>query len=449
MDKDGEVIKYLERLLCSPNFKLEDQDVEVINKFLEYGYFDDEILELINLENIILEGLKLPKTIYMKKEFINRYLKLYDIDTYRNNIEHLKLNNIGAYEFITRNMQKRYDYIVESISDEGIFSEYQELYDKFLKKQYVSIQYPKVFFKLMELYSKNQLDDNKAKELLIEGTNRLMLDCMIDKYFEDFSTNVLINIRSIVELNKKYHIIPVERLQMYNRILNFFSLNIAEKKKLYNELTLNYRELLYDDFRICRNYIYNMYNESFIDLNKMDYMEKESVRIYELNGQEFYIPIHMASWDRRNIKCGQIWENKNNMDTISLSIISNEHLGTYQNVRKYIAFGFNKLNINNIMHLYPEDSYSKSRNYIPKVNMLYAPKELIDETDLYNEMLVIEDESIKPDYLICYDEIIQEDYILAISMNIPIVLIDTNSYEKNIKIKRNKREFYEQYIMYS
>ena len=102
---------------------------------------------------------------------------------------------------------------------------------------------------------------------------RKLLTKLISKYFLDLTSNVLINIESIVEFNKYVNVIPSERIKNYNKILSFETLKIEEIKELYSSLTLKYREYLYDDFRLLQNISYNMLNNKFINLDNMNYKE--------------------------------------------------------------------------------------------------------------------------------------------------------------------------------
>ncbi len=83
--------------------------------------------------------------------------------------------------------------------------------------------------------------------------------------------------------------------------------------------------------------------------------------------------------------------------------------------------------------MYHSDSFSLREGKTYYKNEIFTPKQLIDNTKGYNEILVIEDEEIKPSYIVCFDNIKESDIGVAKEMNIPIVVIYTKFYKEAIK----------------
>ena len=208
--------------------------IDLLNEVISQEPHFSKILnsDINTIKNLIEKGLILPINIYTNPKFVDKYLIINNGDMFTKCINDLDKNNIYASKIIQKNMFDKWD--------KEFKIELSEYTDK--------------------------------KELLTKLTS---------KYFLDLTSNVLINIESIVEFNKYVNVIPSERIKNYNKILSFETLKIEEIKELYSSLTLKYREYLYDDFRLLQNISYNMLNNKFINLNNMNYKEINNVKIYE------------------------------------------------------------------------------------------------------------------------------------------------------------------------
>ena len=312
-------------------------------------------------------------------------------------VEHLIDNNIYAYDILNKCIFKEYDDEIQNINENGIFR---------------------------YLDNKN-IDEN----MLIEKSEQIFLDMLIDKYFVDLKHNVLTNLKTIVDFNDCTNIIEKDRIDKYKQILNFKNLSLNDRKKLYFSLNEKYKMYLYDDFRKCQDKSYDMLNDSFIDLSKLNKTKKDNIDIYELKGEQFYIPIHTTHY----IDGYETWTDREKT-TLSLSVISDKFFGTYcsREDTNFVAFGFNKIKKEHIMHVFHSDSFSLHKKGTFYKNEIFTPKQLIENTKGYNEVLVVE-ENIKPDYIICFDDIKDSDIMIAEEMNIPIVIIHTEFYKEAIK----------------
>lgn len=360
--------------------------IDLLNEVISQEPHFSKILnsDINTIKNLIEKGLILPINIYTNPKFVDKYLIINNGDMFTKCINGLDKNNIYASKIIQKNMFDKWD------------KEFQ--------------------IELSEYTDK--------KELLTK---------LISKYFLDLTPNVLINIESIVEFNKYVNVIPSERIKNYNKILSFETLKIEEIKELYSSLTLKYREYLYDDFRLLQNISYNMLNNKFINLDNMNYKEINNVKIYELKGETFFMPVHATSIENyMDVDNQAPWRKSTDNDTISLSIISDKFLGTYRSPSDCVVFGFNKLDEKNIMHMYHSDSFTSHRYQTNVKNEILTPEKLIDNTKGYNEILVMEDEKIKPEYIVCYDNVKENDLKASKKMNIPIVIIHTEYYKEAI-----------------
>ena len=271
-------------------------------------------------------------------------------------------------------------------------------------------------------------DDQKLSDYFRYKTKEQLLEMIIDMFFKDYPYNFLKNLKLILNYSKKNNNYVPKNIDIYNVILSFNELNIEDIKHFFNDnKDKNLSKEFYDDFRYARNSSYNEFNNSIIKLDKNLYKEKvNGVDIYELNGEEFYLYVHSSSrgsWNNLGI-------------TTSISLISNNNVTTINN--NNTIFGFSKLKIDNIMHVYHSDSYTTHITGTNKIHDIETPAGLIDKTTSYNEILYQEEDDFKPDYVVAYDEYDEKIISLAKKMNIPIILINTEVYKK----KKNGIEDY-------
>lgn len=373
--------------------------IKTLNEILHNDYYISDFmkLDIYTIDDFIIRGLILDEKIYLNNEFQNKYLEIKNIERLRIMVEHLIDNNIYAYDILNKCIFKEYDDEIQNINENGIF--------KYLDNK--------------------NIDEN----MLIEKSEQLFLDMLIDKYFVDLKHNVLTNLKTIVDFNDCTNIIEKDRIDKYKQILNFKNLSLNDRKKLYFGLNEKYKMYLYDDFRKCQDKSYDMLNDSFIDLSKLNKTKKDNIDIYELKGEQFYIPIHTTHY----IDGYETWTDREKT-TLSLSVISDKFFGTYcsREDTNFVAFGFNKIKKEHIMHVFHSDSFSLHKKGTFYKNEIFTPKQLIENTKGYNEVLVME-ENIKPDYIICFDDIKDSDIMIAEEMNIPIVIIHTEFYKEAIK----------------
>ena len=353
-------------------------------------------MDIKELTQKIENGLILQNSCLFNASFINKYLDILNIQERRYYINQLKENNYSLYEKVNSIIFKEYD----KIFNDG-FDEYIEKYKKFIK-----------------------LDDNKIKEIL----SSKLYEIFMDRYFEDFPYNIIINIQSMLEFNKKVSILDEERVQLYQSILNFKAFSLENEKDIYLNMPKDIGSYLYEDFRKCQNYAYNLINKEIINIQNLGCKQVNGVNVYYLDGENFIMPVHVPKYKRdENISWNETFEEK----TLSVSLIGNHFLGTYRNPYEYILLGFNHININDIMHIYHTDSFTKGEKLTDKVNELYIPEELLKKTKGFNEILIAQNsqnKKLKPSCVVCYDNFTENDLRNAKTLDIPILLINTKKY---------------------
>lgn len=242
--------------------------------------------------------------------------------------------------------------------------------------------------------------------------------------------------------NINENIIPIERLELYKKVINFHNLNIDEQKELYYTYNsnINYSSDFYDDFKNCKKHSYNKMNENIINKEQLSkyYNNKLSrekgINIYELNGEDFYLYVHVCKLTKENKYFFPFEENSDK--AISLSLIGKNNIGTYKTIFESITFGFESIDTNNIIHLFNSDSYTAKYNGSRKLQKIYTPKDFLIETYGYNEILYSQKNngSIYPSYIICFNEIRDIDLYFSKLKNLPIIKINTLNYRKTSDI---------------
>lgn len=380
--------------------------IQALTKLLIDPYFKSKLLnmKIEDIDFLIREGLILPNNFINDSDFISKYIDVSSIPIRRIYIKSLMINNYSLYEEIND--------ILKEIYDNKAFDE--------LKKEYNIVT--------------RTSDDIELQEQIKDLYSSRYLQILIDRYFEDFDGNILTNIYTILDFNKKYNIISKDRIKYYELLKDFNSYDMDTQKQIYSIIPEEISTWLYEDFRSCQNKSYNLINDEIVDISKLKAEKKDDISIYELNGEDFILPVH-AMVNRRcedDIK----WNSINDVKTLSITLIGNESLGTYREVDEYLVVGFKKININNIMHVYHSDSFSSCDYFTNRINEICTPHELLFRTQGYNEILISQQNLntvLTPDYVVCYDEVTQDDIRCAKKLgSIPIIKINTRCYNMRI-----------------
>ena len=309
------------------NYLLNDK--LIMNIFLNYN------IKTIN--NLIKNGLELPVFLQDNKVLIDKFINIKSLYLHHASVENLKNNNNYLYENIKK--------------------------------------------KRIEVFSKNI--ENKSKEEVLE------LIAII--HFEDLATNLIYNIANILSFVEKIDtkLIPYKRLEIYNKLLNFKALDKQELIDIYNNLfkEKNNVSKFYYDYKKCFNHSTNLLKvHTYNCANNQASRKEDGVLVYELDGQNFNILLTHTVYSKDNIEVSARWDNI--LNTVSCSLISDKHLGVYDNPNKLVMLGFNNFNPNNIIHMCTTDSYTSKLNSSNFVIDFYTPNDFINKTFRYNEILI-------------------------------------------------------------
>lgn len=386
MLKNSSNFEKIKSLKLDSNFFIE-LSKEAIEYLFNDKYFENLFLDMniYNISYVIKKGVTLPNYLINSNILINKYLSIDNI--------------IIFLEFLT-DLEKNNAYLKDILKDK-----------------------------------KKQEYDDKVRNYSIE--DKKLLELIIVFNYEEIPYNFLKNVSSIISYIKQIDkiLIPTNRYQIYEKLINFSSLTKDDKIKLYHEIGNNKNAMaeFYDDFKTCLNDSYKDIKDSVTDINNLksySLSSKYGVCVYELNGEPFKFLINHTRMNRDNLNHHSAWNSLKKY--ASLSVISNTCFGTYRSPYSNVIVGFNQFDYMNIAHVYHSDSYTSNEFGSKSILELYTIDNLLKNTKGYNEILMKNSNLLKPSCIICYDEIkigdIEASKLLG---NIPLVLLHTNKY--NVK----------------
>lgn len=465
--KNMEIVKQ-KNLINKDNLHLVEQTA--LELLLNDSYFQNIILSddysLNDFDKIILDETKFPDDLLRNKKFINKIINNREVSNYRFLLERLsKNNNISLVSDIDVMRNEYYDNLISSYDENlQIFDKYRIIInsifndgkivnqDEFFELDINKMLSYDIGYEINIIYFNRNLKDkekyDKIESVLINLTNKEFNDILIDRFFKEVPYNFLLNLNTLIDFNLKNNVIEKDNLKKYIEIKenNKFDRNLYESF----DKSKDYVSIFYDDFKTSKNCSYGLLNDSLVDIDKIKGQQNvnlsmiHNVPIYEFNGEPFYLLIHNTS---QMVTDGLVpesifHENRKN-DGISLSLISNNKMDYYNDYMKSIVFGFDKINIEQIIHLYNSDSFSfyklDSDKVSNRITKLYTPENLINDTDGYNEIVYQEKtknteflnpKELRPSYLVVFDEITNAEIMVAKEYNIPIIKIDRSKYKR-------------------
>lgn len=406
---------------------------------MEFSYNDIEnlLVRKINMEPLIKQTDILDKIVYCISP-----------NYYRNLVKCLEFSNDAEQIEIKR--KKYVDKLIKDYNkNEQILTPFLNIYND-LKNTNINMW--EIFNKYLPYLDMNyytllmiEIDDNNNdKKLYIRESHILISSMIIDYHFNEYYLNVFIDIKQLLEFNKAVKNLNSKDIELYNKILNIYDLSYEEKIKLHEQLKqINMLEKFYDDIRNSKNIAYNMFKEKNINKEKVkDKLNKEKsdkfdIDVYELNGEKFVALI----------KTGVFYNSEINNSSGCFSMIGDNCLGTYGTPDDRVTVVYGDFDINYIIHMFIEDSYSSpvtkdTTNVTNRVNLIMPPEEFQKNTNTYNEIIFNYGKNLgndiitpKPAFILCYDEIKEIHKTSAKTLNLPILIINTKDYNQ---VKNNK-----------
>lgn len=419
---------------------------ETVLWLMNNNRFDISFLSQKDLISLLARSISIPQYIIDNPTFVKELTSSIDVLSYRKIVEYM------TEEDTTNINNKRKDFYDKQIysydKENDMLNMFSDIYEKlkmndnsfFLIQEtnkYDSIYRKRIFDRLNRNIS---LDFKKG--ILKDESRKQLSNMIIDYHFEEYPYNIFLDIKELILFQSKTDKkIPEERINVYKRILKLDFLSYDEAIKLHEELkTMNIKEIFYDDMLFARNIVGEIIKDKMLTLDKLSkYINKEKseelgVNVYELNGEEFFALVKSGAHFRHDYPFGY-----------SFSLVGKNAIGVYGDIYTGDTFVYGGLTKEQIVHIYPTDSYThyeEDRNSSRRVNILMEPKELLDSTYAYNELLIKEkgkeetdmDSKIPELYKIavyCFDNVTEDQLEAAKEEGVGLLLIKTRNYTRS------------------
>lgn len=420
-----------------------------------------------NTENIIIVDIQIPPTM-ITKELAEKIWNKYDIFGVRaiiNDAEYCTdaslLNNYVKY---------KEDQIIKNYNFSSFLSPFQEIYNAFknykleeLRLNKGIVQDNENYYKhrneylqlvrkldienfhnnLENLYNENSFEAVEA--YLKKLSDNSLSNYIIDYHFEENYHNVMLDIRELLNFYYNGYIsIPIDRVELYDKISNIDYLASEEKIELHEYLkNFNMIETFYDDMSIARYIVaetikeYSLSSQSLKEYKDEELSKKYGVDVYTFDGNPFFGIVKTGSHEKDKLPTGH-----------SYSLIGNGGIAVCGDPKSSNTFLYDSddMNPEQLVHAFPFDSFTYyhpfeySANSTRKTNILAMPEELVETSISYNELLILEKGKSKTDIdtsipelkriaLYCLDEIREQDIEIAKNNNVGIMLINSSKYK--------------------
>ncbi len=301
----------------------------------------------------------------MTKKVINNISTMDDVNAYRFLVTGLSDDN--DTEEIENARKKYYEKELSSIGEDGLLPEYHEIKERVLDGNDSSVldDYLGTFHRNHNTYE--EIDESSNIDKTIQKlSDYKMSNMIIDYFFEEIPTNVLEDIKSMVEFQNKITTLDPASYNMYVLLANIDRLSPKEKLNLFNSLKgKDLMSKFYDDFSRTKEKMVEEINESILNEKNLEpyYNEQLShdkgVPVYSLHGQPFKALIR--SWGKTKEELLQRDNVEFHTDASSFSIDSSTLLSPYQDPRETYTIAYDKIPAKNLIHLFPTDSYTNYR----------------------------------------------------------------------------------------
>lgn len=388
---------------------------------------------------------------------------------------------VTSIDVLNEYIKLQEEKIINESRDKTLTYPYNEIYKSYIN--YKEEPTEEIRIKLDSLYKQhnikksdieinmNSLTDEINNNTSIEIFNNLKIlsdrnisNYIIDYHFEENYHNVILDINELLQYCYDGNItLSKDKIELYEKIVNIDYLSLEEKQNLHKTLKrYNMMEMLYDDMRYARDIVsetikdYSLSKESIKQFKDEKLSKKYGVDIYNLDGKPFFAIVKTGRQITNQYPVGHSFSL---IGTNGIVVFGNKTYG-----ETYI-YDSNNLKKEQIIHVFPYDSYTRykpfelSQEASMKVNTLMSPEKLVNHSNSYNEILVLErgeketyiDEFIprlKQIALYCLNEITQQDIEEAKRNNVGILLINTSKYNENTSNKNTINSIYQEKYNY-
>ena len=414
--------------------------VDKISSLENYKY--DDLFDLFEKDMVIPNRL-------LSMSFINKISTIYNVKAYRSLVNELgKNNDISNIEILRR---KYYDYFLDNCSDiyNNILSEVKSGSD-------ISILLNKYFncFGGYDSFFNNGFFD--IDEKLKKSLNYITSEIVVDYLFQDNAYNVFLDINELLKFSTSVDFLSEDDKKIYSDIVSLDDISVFDKKKILDNLkNKNMAHKFYDDFRLARSKMVELFNSSILNSDNIyryenkELSNKYGVPVYEMNGNEFYVLVKAIEKRKDSIL------NPNDLyayrDGSSFSIDGGNKLSTFLDTNMYYNLAYNRIPDNQLVHVFEVDSFSNyyrnknnnlpyDRNGTDRINRLFTPKEIVDVSSSYNELIISQPNRMNDEFnskleqpvpfaIYCYDDISDHDILSSKATGLGIILVNTKKYD--------------------
>ena len=414
--------------------------VDKISSLENYKY--DDLFDIFEKDMVIPNRL-------LSMSFINKISTIYNVKAYRSLVNELgKNNDISNIEILRR---KYYDYFLDNCSDiyNNILSEVKSGSD-------ISILLNKYFncFGGYDSFLNNGFFD--IDEKLKKSLNYITSEIVVDYLFQDNAYNVFLDINELLKFSTSVDFLSEDDKKIYSDIASLDDISVFDKKKILDNLkNKNMAHKFYDDFRLARSKMVELFNSSILNSDNIyryenkDLSNKYGVPVYEMNGNEFYVLVKAIEKRKDSIL------NPNDLyayrDGSSFSIDGGNKLSTFLDTNMYYNLAYNRIPENQLVHVFEVDSFSNyyrnknnnlpyDRNGTDRINRLFTPTEIVDVSSSYNELIISQPNRMNDEFnsklkqpvpfaIYCYDDISDHDILSSKATGLGIILVNTKKYD--------------------
>ena len=493
---------YIGRLI---SYFSSDYQLEFIDR---YDYLNDIIYEIfkrctnvvgskiLNKFNIDLlsHDISIGKIIKVGKELAFKDMARRNSNSYSSNVNTFYLSsdllNKDVAEYLWNNLNVyKYRFLVndayycgdpsilnkyakekedEFILSNGYIEPYKSIIDMILKLSKLDTNIDEYYDIFRVLNKKICMFDSKYSDIrlfLINGMfdkaidtingiiNEKKSDYIIDYHFEENYYNIIYDLRELLDFYYAGNIvIPEDRLYLYQQIVNIDKLSDQEKIELHSMLKkYNMMEVFYDDMTFTRNKVretlkdYAMVKEELETYKDDEKSDEYGVDVYSIEDNPFFALVKSGVRMEDNLPTGH-----------SYSLVGNGCIAVFGNLNDSNTFVYDASDLNpeQVVHIYPTDSYTMykpfefSEDVTRRIEQLIMPDEMLYESKLYNELLILEQGKKQSDIdsripklkkiaLYCVDEITSKDVEIAKIHGVGIMLVNSKKYNKGIELPQS------------
>lgn len=365
----------------------------------------------------------------------------YVLNKYAKVKEEELISSIGyvePYKSIMDMITKLYNLDVNS-------NEYYDIFRKLCKEMHI---FGNEYFVLRRFLADGEYD--KTIELINKLLNEKKSDYIIDYHFEENYYNIMYDLRELLDFYYAGNIsIPEDRLYLYQQIANIDNLSGQEKIELHNMLkNYNMIEVFYDDMAFARKKVrealkdYAMVKDELESYRDEKLSQEYGVDVYNIEDNPFFAIVKSGIRAEDKLPVGH-----------SYSLVGNGCISVFGNVNDSDTFVYDSSDLNSeqVVHIFPRDSFTMYRPFsftdkaTTRVEQLVMPDEMLYESKVYNEILILEQDrehtdidsripKLKRIALYCVDQITAKDVEMAKMHDVGIMLINSKKFNKGMEM---------------